>query len=710
MSHLQHFAVRPHPIGSEAQRRVRDYLVKTLTALGAAVHVEKTTGVHARGRTIYAGTAHNIVATFPGRANRRAVMLVAHYDSVPEGPGAADDGAGLISILETIRALRMGPVPRNDLIVLFTDGEEPGLLGASGFVADHPDLASHVGVVLNLEARGSSGPAMMFETSDQNGWLISELARATPYPMASSLMYSVYKLLPNDTDFSVLKTNGVAGLNFAFIESFQDYHSRRDTRERLSPRSVQQMGANTLALARHFGNLPLTQVKKPDCVYFNWLGFRLVHYPMWVALALPLLIFGLLVFAFVLAHRRRALSLSPTLPGAFFLLLLVVGGGMNLLWSTIKLFVGRSLPIGDTAGNISLFAGLVLVGFCCGISLLGAMTSRLGLRNVHAALLLVAAVLALLIGLLLPGASYLLQWPAFFGGASLLLGLRAKSPAGMALWGLVAVVPALLLLFPLIYPFFVVLQLNLLSLLAATILLTFLLAVSWPVFDFIIRPWRRTCAIAALIALGFILGGALLAHPRASHPRRDSLVYSLNTDRGKAKWISYDDAVDQWTRQFLGSSPRRGPDPEFTAGSDRNLLTADAPPLSLPAPTVTRESDSTNDGIRTLHLHIAVAPQNRTLLVRMPAELDLRTVTWNRRSPLVNAVGKHPWTLHYEAVPPEGVDLELRLGGRSVMNCWIAAVSPGLPRSEDHTFVPRRDNFVAGQGSDCTLVARHYSF
>jgi acetylornithine deacetylase/succinyl-diaminopimelate desuccinylase-like protein len=107
MSHLQHFAVRPHPIGSEAQRRVRDYLVKTLTALGAAVHVEKTTGVHARGRTIYAGTAHNIVATFPGRANRRAVMLVAHYDSVPEGPGAADDGAGLISILETIRALRM---------------------------------------------------------------------------------------------------------------------------------------------------------------------------------------------------------------------------------------------------------------------------------------------------------------------------------------------------------------------------------------------------------------------------------------------------------------------------------------------------------------------------------------------------------------------------------------------------------------------------
>ncbi|MGH9696126.1 MAG: M20/M25/M40 family metallo-hydrolase, partial [Bryobacteraceae bacterium] len=437
MAHLRHFAERPHAIGSAAQREVRSYLVETLTALGAAVQVEKTTGVLARGRIVYAGTARNIVATFSGRANSRAVMLVAHYDSVPEGPGAADDGAGLISMLETIRALRAGPPLQNDLIVLFTEGEETGLLGASGFVADHPNLASRVGVVVNLEARGSSGPVLMFETSDGNGWLISELARATPYPMASSLMYSVYKFLPNDTDFSVLKTSGVAGLNFAFLETLEDYHSRLDTRARLSPRSVQQMGANTLALARDFGNLPLAKVKKPDCIYFNWLGFHLVHYPMWVAWALPLLTCGLLVVALMLGHRRRVASLSPALLGTFLLLLLVVGGGMTLLWSGIKLFIGGSLPIGDTPGNTSLFAGLVLVGFCCGISLLGALTSRLGLRNLYAALLSVAAVLALLIGLLVPGASYLLQWPAFFGAVSLLLSLRAKSPAGVALSGLV---------------------------------------------------------------------------------------------------------------------------------------------------------------------------------------------------------------------------------------------------------------------------------
>ena len=225
VSHLASIAARPHPIGSPANDEVRAYLVATLRSLGASVRIEQTIGRQQRKGVVREKEVRNIVATLPGTHNHRAVMLVAHYDSVPAGPGAADDGAGLISILESLRAIRAGQPLQNDLLLLLTDGEETGLLGAAGFVADHPELARQVALAINLEARGSSGPALMFETSDQNGWLVPEFGRAAPYPVASSLMYSFYKLMPNDTDLTELKKTGVAALNFAFTEKVRNYHS-----------------------------------------------------------------------------------------------------------------------------------------------------------------------------------------------------------------------------------------------------------------------------------------------------------------------------------------------------------------------------------------------------------------------------------------------------------------------------------------------------
>jgi hypothetical protein len=279
--HVDQIAREPHPIGTDANRRVRDYLIEQLTALGAEVRVQSTVGIVNTGRSIRAGTAENIVATLRGTANRRALMLASHYDSVPMSPGASDAGAGVGAILEVFRALKHVAPLKNDLIVVYTDGEEEGLVGAAGFVRDHPDLARWVGVVLNLEARGSSGPALMFETSDGNGWLAREFARAAPHPMASSVAYAVYKELPNDTDMTVFKRAGFMGLNSAFSATFENYHTPRDSPENLSLASVQHLGANALALARHFGNSEAEPTRQPDRIYFNWLGSRIIHCPPW---------------------------------------------------------------------------------------------------------------------------------------------------------------------------------------------------------------------------------------------------------------------------------------------------------------------------------------------------------------------------------------------------------------------------------------------
>ncbi|HVN76414.1 MAG TPA: M20/M25/M40 family metallo-hydrolase, partial [Thermoanaerobaculaceae bacterium] len=212
----------PHPVGSEAAAAVRARVAAAFEALGAAVE-EQREFVCAADRPA-CGTVSNVLARLPGTAAGPAVLLAAHYDSVPAGPGISDDLAAVAVLLETARTLGAGPRPANAVIFLVDDGEEAGLLGARAFVARHR-WARDVGVVVNQEARGTSGLSLMFETSDENAWLIDAYARAVRRPAALSLTAEVYRRLPNDTDLTVFKGAGMAGLNFAFIGDVSRYHT-----------------------------------------------------------------------------------------------------------------------------------------------------------------------------------------------------------------------------------------------------------------------------------------------------------------------------------------------------------------------------------------------------------------------------------------------------------------------------------------------------
>ncbi|CAN5467737.1 hypothetical protein BH20VER3_BH20VER3_17210 [soil metagenome] len=492
MSHLPHFADRPHPIGTEANERVRDYLIGALRDLGAEVKIEQTIGLEAQGRFVRAGTVQNILGTLRGSARSRAVMLVAHYDSVPEGPGAADDGAGVSAILEVVRAVRAGPRLRNDLVVLFTDGEEAGLLGSAGFVADHPDLLHQVGLIINLEARGSAGPALMFETSENNGELVKDFAQAAPYPMASSLMVSVYKRMPNDTDLTVLKTTGAEALNFAFIEKSQNYHTQLDTISNLDPRSVQQMGANALGLVRYFGNRPLGEERKPDCIYFNWLGQRpLFLYPVWFGWFLAALTLALCALGSFLPRGRGSARGILAGAGLFFLLFLAMVSGMLFAWRAILVLLGRAFLAGETLGSQCFFAGLVALGLLCGSAVLLAARARFGWHSLGRGLVWMASILAMVVLFVLPGGSYVGQWPAFFGAVSLLFDQRDMRPIARTAWALVSAGPALLVLVPLLYLFFVALGLSNVLMLAAAFLQTLFLTAAWPAVDLLCPSRRR---------------------------------------------------------------------------------------------------------------------------------------------------------------------------------------------------------------------------
>src|SRR5215207_3823526 len=269
-SHVEQIAERPHAVGSAANAEVRNYLVGQLEGLGLRPTVQEATSARTKEGTASIARVHNIHARIPGSAPTGHVVLVAHYDSVPRGPGAADDGAGVAAILEIARAITSGSPPRNDVDILLTDAEEPWLLGAQAFVRDDR-LDPRRSVVLNLEARGTSGPVIMFESSTDNASVIPALASAQR-PIAASGWEACYQLLSNDTDFTIFRDAGFAGMNFAFGDGSARYHTPEDSPANLDPASLQHMGATVLAATRHFADQDLGAQRGAALTYFSVLG------------------------------------------------------------------------------------------------------------------------------------------------------------------------------------------------------------------------------------------------------------------------------------------------------------------------------------------------------------------------------------------------------------------------------------------------------
>jgi hypothetical protein len=186
MAHLEVIARKPHPVGSPENARVRDYLIQEISAMGLRPQVQKTTVFESVPDEADVTTVKNILVRIEGKApTNRAVLITAHYDSVVTGPGAGDNGMSVATMLETLRAVQAGPPSRNDLIFLFNDGEEAGLIGSTAFVEQHP-WAKDVGVVFDFDRSDGRGVAILSWTAAHDGWLVQEIANALPGTVATS--------------------------------------------------------------------------------------------------------------------------------------------------------------------------------------------------------------------------------------------------------------------------------------------------------------------------------------------------------------------------------------------------------------------------------------------------------------------------------------------------------------------------------------------
>ncbi|MGZ3277702.1 MAG: M20/M25/M40 family metallo-hydrolase [Caulobacteraceae bacterium] len=425
LADVRAIAQRPHPIGSAESLRVQAYLTKRMAGLGLAPQARPFPSPRGEGR--------NLLGVLPG-ADRQApaVLLMAHFDSVPAGPGAADDAAGVAAVLETARALASAPRQR-DVMVLLTDGEEAGLLGSKAFFTADPARA-HAGVVINLEARGNRGRAVMFETHQNAAPLVRALVDSDSLAAASSLMPDLYRRLPNDTDLTEAIRAGHDGLNFAFFAGLDAYHRPPDTAQALDPGSLQHIGEQTLRAARALTSVaigpahpgapaPPLPGRAPDQAYADILGGPVLQYPAVVGWALVVLAGGgLAAYALRLAGRGR-LSLAGVAAGAlaFLGLVLVLALGLQALGMARDALAGRHLgPLlrnaaGARAGAALLATGLALVWAAMAGRRLRAESLAFGALAVLAAVAVALQALAKL-------DAFIVTWPFIGVGLALTLG------------------------------------------------------------------------------------------------------------------------------------------------------------------------------------------------------------------------------------------------------------------------------------------------
>lgn len=294
----------PHVSGSPANAELRDRIVARLRAAGYAVDLQRR--YHCNPMFAACSPVENIIALREGTDEKhQAILLTAHYDSTWGGPGVADDGAGVTAVLEVARMVAAAAPFRNDVIFLLSDAEEQGLIGAHAFATLHP-LFDRVRAVIDLEARGVTGPSVMFETADRNRGIIRLLANSLERPVANSLTYEMYRRMPNDTDFSVYRGYRLTGVNFAFVEGVAAYHSARDDLDRLDRASLQHHGQNAWSMLRALDERTLDKlVSSEDAVYVDLLGRHLLHYPDSTAAGLALVIGVLVLIAIRRSYGRQ---------------------------------------------------------------------------------------------------------------------------------------------------------------------------------------------------------------------------------------------------------------------------------------------------------------------------------------------------------------------------------------------------------------------
>lgn len=567
-----------HPVGSEAHAKVRDYILQRIEKLGLRAEVQSSFAINPRNNS--AAQVHNIVGRLPATGGTQdaatkqqspALLLVAHYDSVANSYGAGDDGVSVANMLQVIEQLQQQPVRRNDLIFLVTDAEETGLLGAIAFSEQHP-WSKEVGLVLNFDNRGNSGPIMMFESSANNGQLIQHMARATPQVVSNSIMYEVYKALPNDTDFTVFRKAGIAGLNFAMIDNFSSYHTHHDTGRDIDPASIAEQQQLMRDLSLHFVQQDLqTFVRSKDSeslstenrVYFSLPLVGLMHYSNTLGIALTsVVVLG--VFALFFWQRRRTSAAELRLHFCFFagLLFALQLAAFAFLAQRAWIFICRIYPeyahLRDADNGHFYLLAFILLFATMFVYLQRFLLRWWRPQELHFGVYFVWMLLLLITTVVAPGTSFLFAWPLAVMLLAHAITLRqnknsaassTQDRSGFWTFGL-ALLPAILVFAPLILLFNIALGMRMMA--VPMVLTLLLLGLAMPVLIVIAEQLRRWVPLL-FFKICIVFAALATADYHKQFPEPTQLIYVAGAQAGEAWWASPNENLSPELQTLFGT-------------------------------------------------------------------------------------------------------------------------------------------------------------
>lgn len=731
MADVRAVAQVPRPIGSAADVRTRAYILGQLRALGLKPTLQTTTVVGGFDPENHvAGRVTNIVARLPGTANTGAIAFNAHYDSAASSPGASDCGSCVAAVLETARALRAVPPLRNDVLFVFTDGEENQDIGARAFATQNPAMRG-VATVVNFDTSGSHGAVYLARTSTNSADLVGQLVASAPHPRIFSFVPALMTLLVSNlrpgTDAEEYFDRGAGGVAFYHSGGSTDYHTARDSVASISPGSLQQDGSYAVALARDLGNRVAHRRGGGNWVAFNVAPDTAVIYPAAVDTALALAAIALLVFAAVAGRRRGAVTTRGLVGGFLLFPLVVIAAGIlvGLLWAAVKALVpDLNVPFTGSYQNTLYFLGLAAAAVAVFILLVQPPLRRFKPANIALGALGFGAVLSLMLSLALPGSAYLFIWPVLVALAFQAWALAGRPTGPWHIAGAIALplAVALVLLVPVV---------GLLTLALGTrfelssgipfigVLIGTFVAGAVGLFIPYLRPraeadprrerllrWLLPGA-AAVCSLALIAVATTRLGFDSNHPRPDTINYQLNADTGRASWLTRDANLDGYTRQFFaaGKQPAQF---EFFAMSTVSGWGAAAPAVSLPSPTVTLLSRTERGADSVLRIRLASrrrAPAIEAAIRTGPitaASIDGQPVA------LKASDRRGEFKFIYWALPPQGIPLTLTIPIGSPIRVSVHDISYGLPRIPGRAYKPRPTDTMPGLAfaGDATLVSR----
>ena len=561
LEHVKTISLKQHYVGSEAHKNVQNYIVSELNKMGLETEIQTQTAINRKWAA--ATTAQNIIAKVKGSENGKALMLLSHYDSSTHSSlGASDAGSGVAVILEGVRAfLSKNKTPKNDIVILLSDAEELGLLGAQAFVNEH-SWTKDIGLVLNFEARGSGGPSyVLMETNGKNSKLLTEFLAAKPnFPAANSLMYGVYKKLPNDTDLTVFRQDAnINGFNFAFIGDHFDYHTAQDSYERLDKETLLHQADYITTTLNYFAFSDLENLDSDkDFIYLNFPFSKLLIYPFsWVT---PLLIIAIVFFLILIFFgiSLNKISIKKVFKGFIpFLISLILCGSISFgLWKLLLVIHPHYNDIlhGFTYNGYTYIITFVFLNLLILLKTYKHFSKEEKAINLLIAPIFVWLIINFLISIYLKGASFFII-PVFCALFILAIAvfMNIEERSKRILFTIISI-PTIYIFAPMVKMFPVALGLKNLWISGLLIALIFGLML----FTFHQKKATWMLKLSGLLALVFFSLATFNSGFSIDNKKPNSIVYIQNSDAKTAYFGTYNTTLDSYTKQIFDETTIKG--------------------------------------------------------------------------------------------------------------------------------------------------------